>query len=403
MLDALAVGLAGERPPRGQAQEADGGLRPAAGHVVQRDRRRRLGLGAEGGLQPRRHPAVQLGAAGRGERLEQHVAVHGVGERVTAGGRAVRPPRGADGADDRRGRDPLHRPAERGCDRGVRELDAVDRRRLEHLQGALVQGGHAGVQRRPQRLGDALQVARLPHVGDEMLHEQRIACATLHEPGRRSGVQAERRGGDGGIEPAERDFAGRPAQPQLADERIRPVTGGHDQQARRMAAAHDGADQVARRGIRPLQVLEHEDDGPAGGQRLERLDELAHHALAGHAVRALLGRLRAQPRQVGEPARRAGGQHAGHLGLGLRGPAEAVEQRQERLSRPAQGDALARDHERLTRAGEQGLDQRALADPRLAGDEHEPAGALRRRVERRPQGGELLVAAGGRRESGTGG
>ena len=51
------------------------------------------------------------------------------------------------------------------------------------------------------------------------------------------------------------------------------------------------------------------------------------------------------------------------------------------------------DHERRREARQKPFDERALADARLAGDEHEPSRAGRRGVERRAQRGQLLPPA----------
>ena len=98
--DRLPVRAPRAAVPRREPQEAHRGRGPAARDVMGGDLVCGLGIGAEGGLEPLAHPAVQLGATAGVEQREQHVAVQGMRERERLRGGPVRPLHGPVGLDD---------------------------------------------------------------------------------------------------------------------------------------------------------------------------------------------------------------------------------------------------------------------------------------------------------------
>jgi hypothetical protein len=130
-----------------------------------------------------------------------------------------------------------------------------------------------------------------------------------------------------------------------------------------------------------VQVFEHEHDRRHDADRLERLEHLAEHALVRGAGKTALHRFELvvldQPRHLGKPRRRLLGEQAHEpLRAGLAGePSERFQHGQVRLACAAMFDALtARNQERALAlgGGEETLDDRGLADPGLARDEHQP-------------------------------
>ena len=173
---------------------------------------------------------------------------------------------------------------------------------------------------------------------------------------------------------------------RLAVARDGPVGAEHEQ-PRRVAPAQHRGEQVERRVVGPVQVLEHERERRRGADRVERLEHLAQHPRARRALRAVahrlgVGALVEQPRQLDEPGRRALGER-GDDRLGRRPArqlAERLEHRHVRLARPAVAEALADARDAPPDAGEERVDERALADARLAAHHHAGAAARRPRA-----------------------
>jgi hypothetical protein len=259
--------------------------------------------------------------------------------------------------------------------------------------------GKACKQRRPQRLRHSVQAPRDPQVLDQMAHEHRVAAGAPHQLGRHIGVHAERGRGCRGIERPEHELLRGASKAQLDDELVSFGASRDDKHPRRVAAAHERREEIAGRGVRPLEVLDEEDHGASRGESLQRLDDLPQHPLAGRAPGGLVGGAGREPRDVGEPARCASGDRGGDLGI-VRHPAEPVQQREVCLARTPLLHAVAADDEGMSRRREERLRQRALADPGFAGHEHEPAAARHGRLERSAQGLQLARAPGRRTRDG---
>ena len=171
------------------------------------------------------------------------------------------------------------------------------------------------------------------------------------------------------------------------------------QHASAVQRAHEKGDEVERRPIRPVQILDHEHERAVGGQPLD------------HAYDQL-----EQPRRAalteGSPAERAVGievrQHLRQLGAGrpdelieLLGRrvahqrAECVRERAERQAIAAHLDAAAREHPRARLARALGglLDESCLAHAGLATQEHDRRVARDRSVERGRQRRQLGVSS----------
>ena len=156
-----------------------------------------------------------------------------------------------------------------------------------------------------------------------------------------------------------------------------------DEEPRALAPARQRREQVERRRIAPVEIFEHQDERPLRRQHLERVGQLAQHAVARRAGDPALCRLElrigGERRQLDEPGRRVPRQHARHV-RALRGAAEAPERLEHRQIGLALAEVLhalaARrpDAARLRRRDE-GVHERGLADPRLARHEGETARA----------------------------
>ena len=126
-----------------------------------------------------------------------------------------------------------------------------------------------------------------------------------------------------------------------------------------------------------MDVLEHEHQRRNLAEGLERLGQLAHHALARRAddfpLKPLAFVRADQPRHLCEPHRSVAAQQLHHTFV-LAQLVQHLEPRQVGFAGAVLLDALpARDSRASMRDGplEEGLDQRRLADSRFAGDEHD--------------------------------
>ena len=432
MADPLRVGVAAERALRGQAQEADRALGVPAGHEVEAELGRLVVRGRAVGIrQVRPDAGVEPHARVGREQLVEHLAMQVVPEPVAAVARLDqrRPARqvGAAGGDrvavalERRG-EGVGREVAPGDARGGQHLGVLVGEPLELVADVGAQRRrHAGLQRLA-RAGQRDRAARLRQrpvgepVVEQVAHEQRVAARALDqhldEVGRRRRrgeadleVRRDRAGG----QPRERDllalpphaevvheggdgrFAVRPGRPERADQ----------QQPGGLATAQQRRDQVERGVVGPVQVLEHQDHRRGGAERVERLEHLAQHprprrALGGVADRHAHGPGLEQPRELDQPGRRALRQHADDR-VPLRAArelAQRLQHRQVRLDLATVAQALA-DAQQRARAGlgEEGVDEGALPDARLAADHHRAPAPRLRGGERRAQPRELVVPA----------
>jgi hypothetical protein len=163
--------------------------------------------------------------------------------------------------------------------------------------------------------------------------------------------------------------------------------------------AHEEAEQVAGRAIRPVEVLDHEEDGRPRGEPLEDAEEQLEHPA--------LGRLDAQtgPRvvdhgtEIRHEARQLGPARA-EDGFDVRGrrpadqTAQGLDDRGIGQGAVSEQDAAALEH--LGAGGPGPLPelrhQPRLADPRLAGEERRAALPVHRPAERRLEASELVDA-----------
>jgi hypothetical protein len=177
------------------------------------------------------------------------------------------------------------------------------------------------------------------------------------------------------------------------------------QQPRGLAPAQHRGDEVERRVVGPVQVLEYEHDRRRRRDGVERLEHLAQHPRAGRALRAIadgVGRLALaeQPRQLHEPSRRALRQrrHDRVAGRSARKRAERLEHRHVRLAGPALCQALPDSHDGIRgRLVQEGVHERALAGARLAPRQHACAASRQRPPQCVAQPRQLRLPAGGRR------
>jgi hypothetical protein len=130
---------------------------------------------------------------------------------------------------------------------------------------------------------------------DDVHHEQRIALGALVDARREPlGLRFVERGEAprdvlrdlAPRQQPERQLAAQAARLQLllgveqrvvVEGRLRRTQGADDQQTRRLPAPRDAGDEVDRRAIAPLQVLEHQQQCLIAGQDLERVGHLAQH------------------------------------------------------------------------------------------------------------------------------
>ena len=178
-----------------------------------------------------------------------------------------------------------------------------------------------------------------------------------------------------------------PPHPQLLDEGPQRMSRHDDvdgaiasdhEQARRLLPPPEHRQQIEGRMVAPVEVLEHQQNGRRGRQRLQGLGHLAQHPLVGDPERRGGRRLAVDPRQLRQPCRSVAPENTDDpLGPGFAQQSpERFEDRQIRLRRAVVFEArTARDRQlRLERgARQQCVDHRRLADTGLTGKEHELA------------------------------
>jgi hypothetical protein len=375
-----------------------------------------------------------------GDAAVEHLAVERVAERVLRAAAAVGPVRRlqllheAPGAGEggavvldvggvagERGSERLA--GERGTDDARRLEEKQERRRLsvqprvDHRARALGHGGleAARVDGAPPDAVGVGQPAALLQVLDGVQQEERVAVGlpmqALRDLGGKGMARVARReivGDRVGLEPVEGDLDALPPRGQLVLQlrdrmplrhRVDRAIGAEDEQRRRLAPHRDARQRGDRRRVAPMQILEDEHEQAVGRERLQHPLQLARHARSGRRGErtlqlVVLGR-RQQPGQLEQPGR---GLAAQHVEDGVRLVHELLqrfEQRHVRLACTVGVDALAARHERALRGrrGEEVVDERRLADARLAHDEdHLPlaAGGARGGVR---EGAEGRVAA----------
>ena len=176
------------------------------------------------------------------------------------------------------------------------------------------------------------------------------------------------------------------------------AVGAEEHRAPRLRRPDQVAQQLQRRAVGPLQVVEHEQQRRAGGDLRQQRGERVEQPLA---LDARLGLDRRAPRrraELGQQRREVGGARAEPLGgAGQRGAARPAAQHLEhRLVGAGAGLVEAPEEDdravAVDRARELGRQAR-LADPRVAGEQDEAPLVADRRVPRLVQGAERLLAA----------
>ncbi len=423
-----------------------------------------VGVRPVGPLQPVGHGGVEPGPPAGRDAVVEHRPVQVVGEAEPRRHGPVRPGHRAGGPQEAavagQGRaaplDRLDGPGAVAGGGGGGELDPAHGGRLQHGQVVGVQPFQLQLEQAAQVLGDLAGAAgaggQLPPPGRRPQHagvgpglgelddEQRHPVgAPVHELGQLLGDRGpgepatQHRGHRLRAELAQPELAGQPPEPELgpgvgdrgaAGQGVgRPVGAGDQQPGRRGPPGQPGQ-QVDGRGIGPVQVLQDQHQRPVGGDRLQHRRRLPQPPLGrpaqGPALQLGAVGLLDQGRQLGQPGRGQTGQQDQGLAVVPAEPLQRVEDRQVGLGPAPLLEALAAGHQPgpapLDLAGER-LDQRRLADPGLAGHEHELAPPLlgqavelaqpgqlglppdrrhRGRQRRRallPHGGEELVAA----------
>ena len=151
--------------------------------------------------------------------------------------------------------------------------------------------------------------------------------------------------------------------------------GRQPHQAGAAAPPRDVVDELDRRAVAPVQVFRHQQQRPLLGVAVEQLAHLAQHAVRAHAgqfapqcVAFLRG---AEPRQLQQPGRRhaCAAARAGPRPCGTARPAPPAPADRARRCRSAPRTGRARTAT-APEARHEVLDQRGLADARLAGHPH---------------------------------
>ena len=241
-----------------------------------------------------------------------------------------------------------------------RVLDADDTHDL--LRG-LRQPLHARDEQVAQRLGQL--VAAVGGGREQLLGVERVALAALEQPvgelvGRRRVedrgdlrdqlVAAEAREAEAVDAGRALELGQQRPQRMAAVQLVRAV--GDDERERLVArAAHEEGEEVARRLVGPVQVLEHEHDGLDAAQALDQREQRLEHARLVGAVAFGSGARRAELRhQLGERRARGRRERLGEIGAALDKLAgdrpQRVDQRRVRDRRAAQLQAVADEHAR---------------------------------------------------------
>ena len=177
----------------------------------------------------------------------------------------------------------------------------------------------------------------------------------------------------------EHDLLAQAMQAQLVPQRLERMVVRDDlgetearepHQARVRPPARDMVDELDRRVVAPMQVLGHQQQRPLGGIAVEELAHLAQHAIRAHArelasqgVALLRG---AQPRQLQQPGGRDGAQQGRDRAVAAAELPERFENRQVRLACTVLLDALPAGAGDPAQSRNEVIDERRLADARVA-------------------------------------
>ncbi len=183
----------------------------------------------------------------------------------------------------------------------------------------------------------------------------------------------------------------------------RPVA-AHHQQAGRLGPAGQEGDEIERRVVAPVEVLEDEHAGSVGRPRLEPGRQLPQHPRLRDRRRLVRLRRcgvarRPEPGNLCAPCRRVAREQVaelGRLGLGAAEAADCLQDRQVRLPDPVLLDALPAPHpEAAVALGalHERFEEGGLSDPRLSGHEDDPPAPLAGVPERVPEPSELRAPA----------
>ena len=221
--------------------------------------------------------------------------------------------------------------------------------------------------------------------------------------------RVQQRGRVGGREKVERQVPGQALGRKLLLHRLQPrprerdidrTIGEHEQQPARTGAARHQPDEVHRRVVAPVEIVEEEHERRIGSQRLERLGDLTEHAVGRRAKSLVLQRIARldERRHLGQPRRRVPSQQGGDASAPriAREPSERVEHRQVRFGAAGVLQALTlRDpgSSVLLDLPQEGVDDARLADPAFPDHEHDLTLAGERSHERRMQRHERAVAS----------
>ena len=143
-------------------------------------------------------------------------------------------------------------------------------------------------------------------------------------------------------------------------------------EARVAAPSRDVVDELDRRAIAPMEVLGYKQQRPALARAIQKLAHLAQHAISRNTGElppqsvALLGG--AEPRQLQEPGRCDRTQQRHERAVDAAQLRQGFEDGEVRLAAAVLIDALAADAKNIAEIRDEMLDQRRLADPRLAGN-----------------------------------
>ena len=291
----------------------------------------------------------------------------------------------------------------------------LDRDHAHDLLRGLGQPLHARDEQVAQRLGQLL--AAVGGGREQLLGVERVALAALEQA---VGELVVRRGVEDRRDlrhhlvaaealQAEPVHAGRALElREQRPQRMAPVqlvgaVGDHERQRLRARVAHEEGEEVARGLVGPVQVLEHEHDGPDAAEPLDQGEQGLEHARLVAAVAVGRGDRARRARELGHQLRERGARGlreavrdvGAALGQLARDRAQRVDQRGVGDRGAAQLEAVADEHAGAGGGGarlELG-DEPALADPGLPGDEREGGNARRRAAERAVESGELVRAA----------
>jgi hypothetical protein len=184
----------------------------------------------------------------------------------------------------------------------------------------------------------------------------------------------------------------------LTEDDVGRTVGGEQEEPNGLVSPREVRDQVERRVIAPLQIVEPEHETARGTHRLERLCHLAEHAASGRCTEFLLEKRELatshQGRHLDEPVGRIAAEDRREL-VTPRGTAQATERLEHReigFARTVMLQAVSAADKKLGINGcllDEGIGERSLADSCLTGEKHDlPLASLRCR-EQLLESGEL--------------